>query len=111
MVRLKKEFSSQLHSPQSLENSLSRIEQLLSSARRVAVEMERLKTGPILISNQPSFDSALGDLARWGKACEDSLTLKMQEIGYFKAQGTGPAAHPATRRRRRNRGNREGVGS
>jgi len=95
MVRLKKEVSSQLHSPQSLENSLSRIEQLLSSARRVAAEMERLKTGPILIGNQPSFDCALGDLARWGKACEDSLTLKMQEIGYFKAEGIAPAAHPA----------------
>jgi hypothetical protein len=88
MVRLKKEVSSKLHSTQSLENSVSRIEQLLMAARRVAKEMERLKTGPILISTQPSFECALGDLSRWGKACEDALTSKMLEIGYFEAESS-----------------------
>ena len=38
MVRLPKGESSELHSPQSLENSVSRIEQLLVAARRVAAE-------------------------------------------------------------------------
>jgi hypothetical protein len=93
MVRRSKEDSSQLHSPQSLENSVSRIEQLLVAARRVATEMERLKTGPISIGNQPSFDCALGDLCRWGKACEDALTGKLKEIGYFRAEAAPPAMH------------------
>ena len=95
MTRTRKEVSSQLHSPQSLGNCIARIEQLLVSARRVASEMERLKTGPILIGNQPSFECALGDLARWGKACEDSLTDKMKETGYFKAEGGTPAPRAA----------------
>ncbi len=90
MTRTRKEDSSQLHSPQSLENCIGRIEQLLVSGRRVASEMDRLKTGPILIGNQPSFNCAMGDLARWGKACEDALTGKMQEVGYFKAEGSPP---------------------
>ena len=93
MVRLKKEDSSQLHSPQSLENSVTRIEQLLVAARRVASEMERLKTGPIMIGTQPSFECALGDLSRWGKACEDALTAKMLEIGYFEAEAA-VQSHP-----------------
>ena len=57
MVRTPKAESSELHSSQSLENSVSRVEQLLVAARRVAAEMERLKTGPIFIGNQPSFHS------------------------------------------------------
>ncbi len=90
MVRISKEKSSELHSPQSLENSVSRIEQLLVAARRVASEMERLKTGPIVISSQPSFKCALGDLSRWGKACEDALTDKLQEMGHFRAAAANP---------------------
>jgi len=90
MVRKRKEDSSELHSPQSLENSVSRIEQLLVAARRVAAEMERLKTGPILIGNQPSFDCAMGDLSRWGKACEDAFTAKLKETGHFRAETQSP---------------------
>ncbi len=86
MVRTRKEDSSELHSSQSLENSVSRIEQLLVAARRVAAEMDRLKTGPILIGNQPSFDCAMGDLSRWGKACEDAFTAKLKETGHFRAE-------------------------
>jgi hypothetical protein len=97
MVRTKKEDSSELHSHQSLENSVSRIEQLLVSARRVAAEMERLKTGPISIGNQPSFNCALGDLSRWGKACEDALTAKLQEQGHFRAAGA--VAPPSSQRK------------
>ena len=55
MTRTKKEDSSEFQSPQSLEHSIARIEQLLLPARRVAEEMARLKTGPILIGTQPSF--------------------------------------------------------
>ena len=94
MVRTRKEDSSELHSPQSLENSVSRIEQLLVAARRVAAEMDRLKTGPILIGNQPSFDCALGDLSRWGKACEDAFTAKLKETGHFRAEAQSPPPHP-----------------
>jgi hypothetical protein len=86
MVRLPKEESSDLLDTQSLENSVSRIEQLLVSVRRVAAEMARLKTGPIMISNRPSFLCALGDLSRWGKACEDAFTGKLIEMGHFKAE-------------------------
>ena len=86
MVRKRKEDSSQLHSSQSLENSVLRIEQLLVSARRVAAEMDRLKTGPIVIGLQPSFDCAMEDLSRWGKACEDALTGRLKEMGHFKAE-------------------------
>ena len=95
MVRRRKEDSSELHSAQSLENSVARIEQLLVSARRVAAEMDRLKTGPILIGNQPSFDCAMGDLSRRGKACEDSFTSKLKDIGYFKAETAAPPPRPA----------------
>jgi hypothetical protein len=101
MVRLKKEDSSVFHSPQSLENSISRVEQLLSSARRVATEMGRLKIGQILISNQPSFECSLGDLGRWAKACEDSLTDKLKEIGYFKAHGTTQASAKKAAKKKR----------
>jgi hypothetical protein len=94
MTRRRKEDSSQVHSAQSLGNSISRIDQLLASARRVVAEMERLQTGPILISNQPSFDCAMNDLARWGKACEDALTAKLKEIGYFRAAGPLLPAEP-----------------
>ncbi|MGO9114333.1 MAG: hypothetical protein ACLP9L_34385 [Thermoguttaceae bacterium] len=95
MVRTRKEDSSELHSPQSLENSVSRIEQLLVSARRVASEMARLKTGPISIGNQPSFNCAMGDLSRWGKACEDALTAKLKELGHFRAETAAPPPpHP-----------------
>ena len=90
MVRLTKEKSSELQSPQSLENSVARVEQLLLVARRVAAEMERLKTGSILISNQPSFECALGDLCRWGKACEDALLATQKEMGYFRAAASTP---------------------
>ena len=90
MTRISKEQSSELHSSQSLENSVSRIEQLLVSARRVASEMERLKTGPISISSQPSFDCALNDLARWGKACEDAFTARLKEMGHFRAAEEAP---------------------
>ena len=86
MVRRKKEDSSELQNPQSLENAVARIEQLLVPARRVAAEMDRLKMGPIMISNQPSFNCALGDLSRWGKACEDSFTAELVAMGHFKAQ-------------------------
>jgi hypothetical protein len=92
MVRLPKEQSSELHSPQSLANSVSRVEQLLAVARRVADEMERLKTGAILIGNQPSFECALDDLCRWGKACEDALTSTQKEMGYFRAEAGSSAA-------------------
>ena len=96
MTRLRKEDASQLHSAQSLENSVARIEQLLVSARRVAAEMERLTTGPIMIGNQPSFDCSMGDLSRWGKACEDAFTDKLKEVGYFKAEsGTPPVRNTA----------------
>ena len=95
MVRTPKAESSELHSSQSLGNSVSRIEQLLVAARRVAAEMERLKIGPILIGNQPSFHCALTDLSRWGKACEDSFTDKLKEVGYFKAETAAPPPHPA----------------
>jgi len=95
MVRLTKEKSSELHSPQSLENSVSRVEQLLVVARRVAAEMERLKTGSILISNQPSFECALGDLCRWGKACEDALIATQKEMGYFRAAADAPPPRTA----------------
>jgi len=88
MVRRKKEDSSELHNSESLENCVSRIEHLLVAARRVATEMERLNTGPILIGNQPSFECSLGDLSRWGKACEDAFTGKLKEIGHFKAKIT-----------------------
>ena len=105
MTRTRKEDSSQLHSPQSLGNCIGRIEQLLVSARRVASEMERLKTGPILIGNQPSFDCAMGDLARWGKACEDALTGKLKETGYFQAEGVAAprAARPAPKAAKANK--------
>jgi hypothetical protein len=93
MTRTKKEDSSQLHSPQSLENSVSRVEQLLAAARRVAAEMARLKTGPLFIGNQPSFHCALADLGRWAKACEDAFTDKLKEMGHFKAEGVAPP-HP-----------------
>ena len=95
MPRTRKEDSSELHSSQSLENSVLRIEQLLVSARRVAAEMDRLKTGPILIGNQPSFNCALGDLSRWGKACEDALTAKLQETGHFRAEAGSSQAQKA----------------
>jgi hypothetical protein len=98
MVRLKKEVSSELHSVQSLGNSVARIEQLLVPARRVAAEMERLKMGPILISTQPSFECALDDLSRWGKACEDAMTGKLKEIGHFKAEGTISRMHPPAKK-------------
>ncbi len=94
MVRLPKEQASEMHSAKSLENSVSRIEQLLAAARRVAAEMERLKTGDILIGNQPSFNCAMGDLARWGKACEDALTGRLIEGGFFRAEPEAPARHP-----------------
>jgi hypothetical protein len=103
MVRLKKEDSSEMHSPQSLANSVSRIEQLLVPAKRVASEMERLKMGPILISTQPSFECALGDLSRWGKACEDALTDKLKEIGYFKAEHGAPAHPPKKTAKKKSR--------
>ena len=73
---------------------MTRIEQLLASGRRVAAEMESLNTGPILIGNQPSFECAMGDLARWGKACEDAFTAKLKEMGHFRAEGT-PSARAA----------------
>jgi hypothetical protein len=94
MVRTKKEDSSQLHSSQSLANSVLRVEQLLAAARRIAAEMDRLKTGPFLIANQPSFDCAMADLSRWAKACEDAYTLKLQEVGHFKAAAETPAHRP-----------------
>ena len=94
MVRLPKEESSELHSPQSLENSILRIEQLLVAARRVAAEMARLKTGDISIANRPSFECALDDLSRWGKACEDAFTARLIEMGHFRAQTVAPPAHP-----------------
>ena len=50
--------------------------------------MDRLKTGDISIANQPSFNCALGDLSRWGKACEDALTARLIEMGHFRAQTT-----------------------
>jgi hypothetical protein len=90
MVRITKEESSELHSPQSLENSIGRIEQLLAAARRIAAEMERLETGSIPIGNQPSLNCAMGDLTRWAKACEDAYTLRLKEMGHFKAQGAPP---------------------
>jgi hypothetical protein len=91
MTRTKKEDSSQLHSSQSLANSVLRVEQLLASARRIAAEMDRLKTGDLFIGMQPSFHCALSDLSRWGKACEDAFTLKLQETGHFRAEaGTTP---------------------
>src|SRR5271169_181253 len=86
MVRLPKEQSSELHSPQSLANSISRIEQLLVAGRRVASEMARLKIEEISIGNQPSFNCAMGDLARWGKACEDALTSTLIDGGFFRAE-------------------------
>jgi hypothetical protein len=92
MVRLKKEDSSVLHDHKSLENSISRVEQLLSSARRVATEMARLKIGQILISNQASFGCSLRDLGRWARACEDAWTDKLKDIGYFKAASGGSRA-------------------
>ena len=94
MVRLPKEQASEMHSAKSLENSVSRIEQLLAAARRVAAEMERLKTGDILIGNQPSFNCAMGDLARWGKACEDALTGRLIEGGFFPPSRRPRGAHP-----------------
>jgi hypothetical protein len=84
MPRTSKEKSSELHSSQ-----------LLVAARRVAAEMERLKTGPIWISNQPSFDCALGDLSRWGKACEDAFTAKLKATGHFRAETEALPPHPA----------------
>ena len=56
--------------------------------------MERLKTGDILIGNQPSFNCAMGDLARWGKACEDALTGRLIEGGFFRAEPEAPRAPP-----------------
>ena len=56
--------------------------------------MERLKIGDLWISNQPSFDCSMGDLSRWGKACEDALTIKLKEMGHFKAQSQAAAPHP-----------------
>jgi hypothetical protein len=95
MTRTKKEDSSEFQSPQSLEHSIARIEQLLLPARRVAEEMARLKTGPILIGTQPSFHCALDDLGRWGKACEDAFTDKLKDMGHFKAEGAAPPiSHP-----------------
>ena len=90
MVRLPKEQSSELHSPQSLANSISRIEQLLVAGRRVADEMARLKIAEISIGNQPSFNCAMADLARWGKACEDALTDKLKDLGHFRAEAAAP---------------------
>ena len=104
MTRTRKEVSSQLHSPQSLGNCVKRIDELLVAARRVATEMERLETGPIFIGNQPSFECAMADLSRWGKACEDAYTAKLKDVGHFKAEtGTppprpvAPAAKPAAK--------------
>ena len=67
MTRTKKEDSSEFQSPQSLEHSIARIEQLLLPARRVAEEMARLKTGPILIGTQPSFHCAWTTWAAGGR--------------------------------------------
>jgi hypothetical protein len=101
MTRTSKEESSQLHSAQSLENCVVRIEQLLVVGRRVASEMARLKTGPIFIGNQPSFECAMGDLSRWGKACEDAFTIKLKEVGHFRAEGPAHAARSAAKAGRR----------
>ncbi len=95
MTRISKEDSSQLHSPQSLKNSVARVEQLIAPARRVAAEMASLETGPISISNQPSFDCALGDLLRWGKACEDAFTERLKEMGHFRAEESALPPRPA----------------
>ncbi len=65
---------------------MARIEQLLVPARRVAAEMARLNTGPIVISNHPSFLCSLQDLSRWGKACEDAFTGQLMAMGHFKAR-------------------------
>ncbi len=100
MTRISKEDSSQLHSPQSLKNSVARVEQLIAPARRVAAEMASLETGPISISNQPSFDCALGDLLRWGKACEDAFTERLKEMGHFRAEESGTAAATGTKGRK-----------
>ena len=97
MVRLPKEQSSELHSPQSLANAVSRIEQLLVAARRVAAEMERLKTGDISIANRPSFKCAMGDLSRWGNACEDALTERLIEMGHFRTEATRTPGHARQR--------------
>lgn len=86
MPRIPKHLASQTHSPQSLENCVSQIEQLLSTARRVASEMERLKISEIVIARQPSLISAIEGLSRWEKACGDALTAKLNDIGYFKAE-------------------------
>lgn len=95
MTRTRKEDSSQLHSPQSLKNSITRVEQLIAAAKRVASEMASLETGPLFIGNQPSFECALGDLSRWGKACEDAFTAKLKEIGHFQAETDTPQARAA----------------
>ena len=67
MVRRKKEESSGPPQRPVAGNSVARIEQLLVPARRVAAEMERLKTGPIVIGNHPSFLCSLQDLSRWAR--------------------------------------------
>jgi hypothetical protein len=92
MTRIPKKESSLLHSPQSLENSITRVEQLLTSARRVAAEMTRLKIDQISICNQRSFGCSLDDLGRWARACEDALTGKLKDIGYFQAESGGSRA-------------------
>ncbi len=76
MTRIKKTDSSQLHGPQSLENSLTRIARLIAPARRIAGAMERRETGPLFIGNQPSLDCAMRDLGRWAKASEEAFTDK-----------------------------------
>ena len=66
MTRTRKEDSSQLHSPQSLKNSVTRIEQLLVSARRVAAEMATpgnrpdLHRQPALLRLRPGRSVAVG---------------------------------------------------
>ena len=101
MVRKSKAESPELHSPQSLENCVSQIEQLLVTARRVAAEMDRLKTGSILIGNQPSFLCALGDLSRWGKACEEAFIARLKESGHFRAGREALPPHPPRKARKK----------
>ncbi len=76
---------------------MGQIEQLLTTARRVAAEMDRLQIGEIVIARQPSLISAIEGLSRWERACGDAPTEKLKEIGYFKADIPAEVAPAALR--------------
>lgn len=88
MVKKRKEVSSELHNAASLQAAVKRIALLLAVPERIAADMQQIepKVDTLVIGSQPSLLCAMGDLARWGRACEDAWTAKMNERGDFSAK-------------------------